>query len=187
MHKLITKNIDEMTGECSECGLVKLYKRHHKDENGMIRWSYYICAKGAQLRQRVEPVRKPKPKENKPVLPKKPRHKIISRNADNTRGVCAICGDIKLIKLGKRMGCPVTTYNAQIGRHGLTNKQAKEYIKGKRCAICKSTKRLCVDHCHNKNKIRDVLCRECNLALGIMHDDIERLEKAAAYLRMHNA
>ncbi|MGH9754966.1 MAG: endonuclease domain-containing protein [Blastocatellia bacterium] len=36
-----------------------------------------------------------------------------------------------------------------------------------------------------KTKIRGLLCRHCNLALGNMKDDISLLRKAIAYLEKH--
>ena len=45
------------------------------------------------------------------------------------------------------------------------------------------TKWLAVDHCHNSSTVRGLLCCSCNLAIGRMGDDPERLEAAAAYIR----
>lgn len=55
------------------------------------------------------------------------------------------------------------------------------------CAIClkhdeKAVRSLAVDHCHKTGKIRGLLCRYCNQALGILNDDIERMKKAVEYL-----
>jgi len=54
------------------------------------------------------------------------------------------------------------------------------------CAICRrrSKERLCVDHCHLTGMIRGLLCRRCNLALGILKDDQGSLIAAVAYLGM---
>ena len=58
------------------------------------------------------------------------------------------------------------------------------------CAICgglcKSGKRLAVDHNHTTGKIRDLLCGNCNGGLGKFLDNPELLLKAADYLRKHN-
>jgi hypothetical protein len=52
------------------------------------------------------------------------------------------------------------------------------------CAICrkKPDKRLCVDHSHRNNKVRDLLCGRCNSGLGYFDDDPALLRAAAEYL-----
>ena len=44
---------------------------------------------------------------------------------------------------------------------------------------------LYVDHCHKTNKLRDLLCHQCNSGLGHFKDNIEILQKAIDYLRKH--
>lgn len=55
------------------------------------------------------------------------------------------------------------------------------------CAICgnpfKSVTDMHVDHCHETNLVRGLLCANCNKALGLFHDREENLTKAVAYLR----
>ena len=57
-----------------------------------------------------------------------------------------------------------------------------------RCAVCGLP---ChdphVDHDHKTGKVRALLCSPCNQALGLMRDDPQRMESAAAYLRAHTA
>ena len=52
------------------------------------------------------------------------------------------------------------------------------------CAICKqkSEINLSVDHCHKTGIVRGLLCRNCNLALGYLKDDTNRIESAIKYL-----
>jgi hypothetical protein len=42
---------------------------------------------------------------------------------------------------------------------------------------------LCVDHCHNTNKVRGLLCRDCNFGLGLFKDDVNNLINAIKYLK----
>lgn len=63
------------------------------------------------------------------------------------------------------------------------------------CAICKKPERmaqkksrgitshLSVDHCHLTKKIRGLLCRRCNAALGGFNDCINTLQSAIDYIK----
>jgi hypothetical protein len=67
--------------------------------------------------------------------------------------------------------------------------------QGNSCAICKATRNtvtgkssewsFAVDYCHNTNKIRGILCNQCNRALGLFRDSAETLEAALNYLKEH--
>lgn len=65
--------------------------------------------------------------------------------------------------------------------------------QGRACAICRyipsgvSRDRLTVDHEHGTDRIRGLLCLKCNAGLGMLGDDLESLEKAVAYLAVHEA
>jgi hypothetical protein len=53
------------------------------------------------------------------------------------------------------------------------------------CAICKRTPesgRLCIDHCHETNKVRGLLCKLCNHGLGCFGDNLAGLRRAVEYL-----
>ena len=56
-----------------------------------------------------------------------------------------------------------------------------------KCAICgesfKNPASTCVDHDHNTDEIRGLLCTQCNAGIGLLHDSPEMLIKAAEYLR----
>lgn len=63
-----------------------------------------------------------------------------------------------------------------------------------KCAICGTTTpgnsrvfNFSVDHNHETDEIRGLLCELCNRGLGHFGDDPERLEAAARYLRKHKA
>jgi hypothetical protein len=56
------------------------------------------------------------------------------------------------------------------------------------CAVCNQPEPssrlsfLCVDHCHDSNKIRGLLCSNSNRALGLMKDSVDIVKKAVKYL-----
>jgi hypothetical protein len=52
-----------------------------------------------------------------------------------------------------------------------------------KCLICGlESQKLCIDHDHATDKIRGLLCRDCNLMLGHARDDQDILRNAANYL-----
>jgi len=70
-------------------------------------------------------------------------------------------------------------------RYNLTDEQYQKMLneQGRKCAICKEQKRLCVDHCHKTGKIRGLLCFGCNLDIRILEGPPEKLRSAQKYLR----
>lgn len=52
------------------------------------------------------------------------------------------------------------------------------------CKICnKHTNSLVIDHCHKTNKIRGLLCTQCNTGLGLFKDNPSFLMSAIRYLK----
>ena len=70
-------------------------------------------------------------------------------------------------------------YHTQEGCCAICGKHNKDNFIGKRQVS------LAVDHCHNSNKIRELLCSNCNLVIGNALESIEVLEKAIEYLKKH--
>jgi hypothetical protein len=46
-----------------------------------------------------------------------------------------------------------------------------------------ATIRAGVDHNHTTGKIRGILCNQCNLAIGMLKEDVGLLERAASYIK----
>lgn len=88
--------------------------------------------------------------------------------------------------------------NGVIQRHymksyGLKYEEVKELREeqGHLCAICgeegfmmnkRVKSALNVDHDHKTGEVRGMLCHNCNRALGLFRDSVERLKSAIAYL-----
>jgi DNA-directed RNA polymerase subunit RPC12/RpoP len=82
-------------------------------------------------------------------------------------------------------------------RYNITPKQyeAKLISQNYCCAICGkdvidnirngAPVALSVDHCHKSEKLRDLLCHQCNSFLGHAKDNIEILQRAIDYLHKH--
>lgn len=74
-----------------------------------------------------------------------------------------------------------------IQRYGLSVEafDALNRAQGGLCAICRQppdTPRLMIDHDHATGRVRGLLCRRCNIGLGLMRDDVAILYAAIAYL-----
>ena len=76
-------------------------------------------------------------------------------------------------------------------KYGITIEDKAEMAKaqGDRCAICKEpladAVTICVDHCHESDQIRGILCHHCNIGLGHFRDSPKLLQRAAHYLDYH--
>jgi hypothetical protein len=77
-------------------------------------------------------------------------------------------------------------------KYGLTLEEYYTKLKAQnhKCAICgvdevDLERSLCVDHDHNTNVIRDLLCHACNLGIGMFKENKDYLKKAIAYLNKH--
>ena len=44
---------------------------------------------------------------------------------------------------------------------------------------------LAIDHDHQTGEIRGLLCSTCNISIGLLGDDVGRIEAAALYLELH--
>ena len=70
---------------------------------------------------------------------------------------------------------------------GLSWDQVTEITSPGKCAACGSTDRLCIDHDHQTNEVRGLLCHNCNTALGLVGDNLDTLSNLITYLRTFNS
>lgn len=71
-------------------------------------------------------------------------------------------------------------------RYGITSDKFNELslIQENKCIICgNEVSLLFIDHCHLTNRVRGLLCDQCNIGLGAFKDNVEILEKAIEYLK----
>lgn len=60
-----------------------------------------------------------------------------------------------------------------------------ESVFGEKCWVCGrggEVARIVIDHCHETQKIRGLLCHNCNLALGLLRDDQEIVHNLLSYI-----
>ena len=121
------------------------------------------------------------------------------RSDRNTlRGICIECWgkDVKayqatnreyLNKVARewRANNPDSNLRSQLKhKYDITLEEYREIEReqGFRCGICRRRRKLDVDHCHKSGKFRGLLCRSCNLLLGMAQDNVDRLLAAVAYV-----
>ncbi|WBB94107.1 endonuclease domain-containing protein [Verrucosispora sp. WMMC514] len=84
----------------------------------------------------------------------------------------------------------VRRYSQRVGwrkrRYGLNDEDFEAHLmaQGDACAICQRPfKQICTDHIKGTKFVRGLLCHDCNRAIGLLRDDSEVIERAAAYVR----
>lgn len=67
------------------------------------------------------------------------------------------------------------------------------YSQDCKCAICKKQlninsrdRSVCVDHSHINNRVRQLLCSNCNKGLGHFFEDINIMNNAVEYIKKWN-
>lgn len=81
--------------------------------------------------------------------------------------------------------------NKRLRSYGLTQEDYDAMLASQehRCAVCEEelvdTKTTHIDHCHETDKVRGLLCLSCNTAAGRLGDCPDRVQALADYLRLH--
>jgi hypothetical protein len=87
-------------------------------------------------------------------------------------------------RLRRSFGISITEYDQILAaQNGCCAICCRPEIRGARGG---GIKHLAVDHDHAQGTVRGLLCHSCNIGLGNFGDDLELVEKAAAYLRQHS-
>lgn len=86
--------------------------------------------------------------------------------------------------------------NARLRRFGLEPEDLTEMLNNQnfKCKICgegpltrngKTNLSSHLDHCHECNQVRALLCKRCNTLLGFIESDFQKFEKAMLYYVDH--
>lgn len=113
------------------------------------------------------------------------KHGHISKRF-TLNGRCVDCENIFKLKNKGKYKERIRNYHIKRD-HGITQ---NEFVllfekQNKLCKICKKELNLFkathIDHCHKTNKIRGLLCTNCNVGLGHFKDSPDLLRQAALY------
>lgn len=71
-------------------------------------------------------------------------------------------------------------------KYGISKEDFFEMLDNQKnkCGICYKAidESAAVDHCHTSNKVRGLLCRNCNSGIGLFEDNVDYLSNAISYI-----
>jgi len=120
---------------------------------------------------------------------------VILEKYKKSKGKCLRCysKENKKAKANTPAAKAKRRRNKIFGKYKITMSQyeALSSKQSGKCAICFASPEdirygvLCIDHCHKTNKVRGLLCIECNTGLGRFEDKLQILINAINYLKAH--
>jgi hypothetical protein len=151
---------------CAKCNQVKPladFPLNKKREDGHNKWCRRCSKKNTRQKLAYDK------KDRKAASERQKRHHAKPGNREKQANYVLLW----------KFGITLETYNEMLAK------------QDRRCAICRTDKpfgdskrfeRFPVDHCHERNIIRGLLCNSCNNGLGRFKDDSKLLRAAADYL-----
>jgi tRNA G26 N,N-dimethylase Trm1 len=131
------------------------------------------------------------------------KHCLSNVNIEMKTAICKHCGPTRIrVNKGKAMRCvgqekdtqqsaswKVTrsrcNWRARLGRE-FSKEEAIRLLAIEHCQCCgghtKDIGSLHLDHCHDKQVVRGMLCRSCNLGIGHFYNSPTKLAQAIEYL-----
>lgn len=123
-------------------------------------------------------------------------YRVGVRDRKYYRYVCKTCWHQKVLKTRKKKYAADPEFHKRdlerkrtlqrATKYGLSVAEVREKIaaQGGCCKICKvQTDRLHIDHNHTTDQVRDMLCTNCNTALGSLREDEEIMKNMIRYVR----
>ena len=164
--------------KCSKCGVIKNDSEFYKQNNRLYP-SCKECKKKVSNNNYIPSKKKLKKANipNKQICSccKKKKNIIDFRYRKERSYYDTICIECK------RMKYIIKTYN-------VSKKIAYKLYNKKKCSICSENvkgQNQHIDHDHNTNKVRDILCNNCNRGIGYFNENIYKMKKAIDYLIKH--
>lgn len=163
--------------KCSKCSIEKdfsEFKKHKLHYDGF----YSQCKMCVRIKRSSEDYKK------RESISKKLRYQRLEVQEDSRRR----SAEFRATERGK-----LYVLNDSLQRtYGITLEKYNELFHAQKgcCAICERhqslfSKRLCVDHDHETNQIRALLCHHCNTALGGFSEDVNLMLKAIDFVKKH--
>lgn len=122
-------------------------------------------------------------------------HARVRNGVERADGACKACitaqsRDYRNNRMPENVKAKVVVNRAyqkarkNYGEDGVTVR--KRMDAGEPCDSCGEVRNvMAIDHCHNSNKVRGLLCSNCNTALGLLNEDVERMKALIRYIESH--
>lgn len=156
------KSKDRLAYECKECWntMCKNYRERNPEKIKEVNRSQY-------LNKREERIKAANDWKNKnPIKAKEIKTEFKKRNPEYSRFLTI-----------KKYGLSFEEFESMLSKYDNS------------CWICKkefeSRQDAKIDHCHSRNVVRGVLCNDCNIALGLVKDNIKILSEMITYLKKY--
>lgn len=195
---------------CQDCNTEKPETEFYRDSTRPdgLNWRCKPCHKAHVARINMLPPRNPPPegmKRCQRCKETKPLEEFHSDKGqyDGKQRVCKACQYIRLKEwTGKNPDYSARKHRERRLLHieryrdydrkkkyGLNRGEYAEMLAAQdgKCALCgtanQGPRAFDVDHCHETNRIRGLLCGKCNTGLGQFNHDVSTLELAISYLK----
>lgn len=176
---------------CTKCGVPKPLDQFHRTKKSKDGRCHYCkeCRKPLG-REHYEDTRDEKLAYQKEYASKN-KESVQARNKDWRKE-----NRDRLLEEKKKhyLSNPDATWRSNLkNKYGITADEYHEMLttQASGCAVCghipgPGEKRLCVDHDHETDAVRDLLCNWCNLSLGWAEEEPHRLRALAEYIEFHS-
>lgn len=159
---MISELIPDISRKCKGCQIEKPQSEYYTDDPRTTWTSRRLCKDCYNAKRRIR------------------------RNGELIERQCEVCQRTFLpIRLRNATTCSQSCRckKAQLRKYGLTFKRFRELNdqQNGRCAICRKKpkrERLIVHHCHNTSVFLGLVCRNCNIGLGMFNDSPKLLQRA---------
>ena len=198
--RLPVPGVDVPQRLCSKCGEPMSIKARSDGKGKGWRWYCQPCMKAYDQQRRADPKRRQRKKiqaqeyhqrtywNDDPEI----RETYLERRREVARKQHA--KNANNLEWKKRKAAAALRSHYKI-RYGMTLEDVENLLEAQcGCAICGINdnwpgplKSPVVDHCHETNQVRGMLCHTCNVALGLFKENSLLLQKAIEYLNGGNA
>lgn len=140
---------------CNKCGETKPLKDYRVYKDGTLRTPCRACKAVAALKWRKANMEKANAQSKAYAR----RHPERMKDYDRKRSYGLAYGEFGKILTSQDNKCAICYTEKPLGRNGFN-----------------------VDHCHATNKVRGILCSNCNIGIGNLQHDPDILRAALEYL-----